>query len=1215
MAQTGDVRLGGAYVEIEAKLGNFQAQLNNARTQLNLLLQKEKDLKREQQLLNTQYQQVSSTLGSSSAQAQRLKNEINRLNAEEQLLRRNANDLNNQLNQQGQNLNRLSTHAGTLNNNFMNLRVSATQVAHAFLAIATGKFVQALIQGNAAVEETTASFEVLLNSYDKANKLTNDIVKMAAETPLETMDLSKGAKQLLAVGVELKDIMPLLQQLGDLSMGSSEKLERLIHAFGKVQTANRATLEYINIFTENGVSLIQEISSNLGITTEEFFKLSKAGKVSAQDVRDALSSMTSEGGKFYGMMEKQSKTFTGLSSTLKDNFKLILNDVGAAAFDVLKDDLEDIIQTIEDLRESGDLQKWAKQAGEAFAALVETLGNVVKFLWENRDAVVVLLEAYAGYKVMTSFTNAMLSMGGAAGLLSTAMGVLAGSILGLTVGTIVESTAMVESILRDYKELASEVDNTTSAYERNDIKAEKTAKSAREMLKRVEDLLTIQDKTTEQYDEMEKIISSLNELYPEWNLQLNDEANALNRSTEELNKYITSKEKLDRISLAESNTEKFETQLIDVQNSRLQIQNQIAYAKQEFQKLADEIKKGTENETITSDEMFAWSFSQLNLQSSIKKLEEQDKALGEEEVKLQGILGKTEEYLNNNRESTENLSEEISNLNQEFKNQDATFDTLISDLQTVKTEIDGMAKAFAEEFDGSLDEISKLSDYLSDSSKNIKLNRNQALELIKTYPQLADKLKLVSDGYEIERNVLDNLRKAKIEESRQAIQAQIDNETAVLQGVQNRIRAYNSEIASIGTLAEAQAKLAEVELAMSQVPKSQYEETGILSMYDTSTTGVGEVLNKDKAALQEIIDIYTSIGELQKQNQGYLDQLKVAGSNITKSSSSSKGETAQDKLFRDLKFARDMDKISEKEYLDTLEKLRDKYFKVGTKEWQSYTLQIKQGREKAKEEEAKANQKIYDDRRKNSDAWIEEQKFYDKISLDEQIEAYERIRTYTEEYYKKGLISYQYYQEKIKEINKKEYEIQKEQLSTAQKDNKEIYDKRYEEAKKKLEDYYDEIDKLEEERERELELSELRQQEKLYEGAVSRAGQNKLKEIQKDINSLLKEEQVTKREQEKELALEAIETEYQNLQTAQENYFKTVQSGAEETSIKIAQASNQIVEAFNRINGIISSVTGSNGTTNNSSTFNQTNNIYNNSDLNATVDMTKVLNPFSLTIK
>jgi phage-related protein len=90
-------------------------------------------------------------------------------------------------------------------------------------------------------------------------------------------------------------------------------------------------------FTNAGVPLIKELAKNFGKTDAQIKDMVSAGKIGFEDVKDAMESMTGEGSTFGGMMEKQSQTFLGAVSNIKDGLGQFATKVGQALLPVAKD--------------------------------------------------------------------------------------------------------------------------------------------------------------------------------------------------------------------------------------------------------------------------------------------------------------------------------------------------------------------------------------------------------------------------------------------------------------------------------------------------------------------------------------------------------------------------------------------------------------------------------------------------------------------------------------------------------------------------------------------------------------------------------------------------------------------------------------------------------------------------------------------------------------
>lgn len=192
------------------------------------------------------------------------------------------------------------------------------------------------IKAASDMEMLNTQFEVMLGSAEKAADLMEELKEFAATTPFALNDLAKGTQNLLAFGVPLEEVVDTMRMLGDTAGGNREKLNSLVLAFGKVQTKGKVSMEEINMIAERGVPIIGTLVDQLGVTEQQFFKLVSAGKIGREEIKQAFKTMTSEGGIFFEGMKKQSLTFAGLVSTMRDNITLVLAEIGGKLLPTMK---------------------------------------------------------------------------------------------------------------------------------------------------------------------------------------------------------------------------------------------------------------------------------------------------------------------------------------------------------------------------------------------------------------------------------------------------------------------------------------------------------------------------------------------------------------------------------------------------------------------------------------------------------------------------------------------------------------------------------------------------------------------------------------------------------------------------------------------------------------------------------------------------------------
>ena len=102
-----------------------------------------------------------------------------------------------------------------------------------------GAGIGAITALGAQAEKTSVAFRVLVGDERKAGELLQQINGFAAVTPFSNLNLEGAAQMLLNFGVAGDDVMQRLQQLGDISMGDSEKLNSLALVFGQVSAAGK----------------------------------------------------------------------------------------------------------------------------------------------------------------------------------------------------------------------------------------------------------------------------------------------------------------------------------------------------------------------------------------------------------------------------------------------------------------------------------------------------------------------------------------------------------------------------------------------------------------------------------------------------------------------------------------------------------------------------------------------------------------------------------------------------------------------------------------------------------------------------------------------------------------------------------------------------------------------------------------------------------------
>ena len=199
------------------------------------------------------------------------------------------------------------------------------------------------------------AFETMLGSGQKAKGMISDLANLAATTPFDMKGVVNVAKQLLAYGFAANEITDTMRRLGDVSAGLGLNLQDLTWLYGTTMVQGRLFTRDLMQFTGRGIPLTEELAKQFGVTKDKVSELVTAGKVGFPEVKKAIESLTNEGGKFGGLMEKQSHSITGQISNIQDSIEMAINDLGTQTEGLMNDALDITSKVIDHWKEIGEV--------------------------------------------------------------------------------------------------------------------------------------------------------------------------------------------------------------------------------------------------------------------------------------------------------------------------------------------------------------------------------------------------------------------------------------------------------------------------------------------------------------------------------------------------------------------------------------------------------------------------------------------------------------------------------------------------------------------------------------------------------------------------------------------------------------------------------------------------------------------------------------------
>ena len=256
---------------------------------------------------------------------------------------------------------------------------------------------------NRDMESYLTNFKVMLGDEQLAAEKLEEIRKMAASTPFTLSDLTEGTQTLLQFGIAADDTTNVLQMLGDISLGNADKMQTLVRAYGKMSSAQKVTLENVNMMIDAGFNPLNQICEATGESMADLYKRISDGKVGFEELQAAVEAATSEGGQFYNGMLEASQTFNGRLSTLTDNTKALLGALSDSFYSSLSDLLpvaNDVVLELTDAFTEGGVPAMLDTAAElldnfadgliqkipdAVSAVSDLLTELLNYLADHQD--------------------------------------------------------------------------------------------------------------------------------------------------------------------------------------------------------------------------------------------------------------------------------------------------------------------------------------------------------------------------------------------------------------------------------------------------------------------------------------------------------------------------------------------------------------------------------------------------------------------------------------------------------------------------------------------------------------------------------------------------------------------------------------------------------------------------------------------------------------
>ncbi|HUU97747.1 MAG TPA: hypothetical protein VM487_18585 [Phycisphaerae bacterium] len=203
---------------------------------------------------------------------------------------------------------------------------------------------------NAKFEAWTISFETFLKSATLARDRLDWLYKFSARTPFFLPELTDAARLLEAYGL---NATKWLRTIGNVAIATSTPLQQVVESFARLQTGQ--TGEAMRMMRRSGVP----------VNTIKGLKFSKMGQIE-NPTAEAMQIIKGWIETNWGdLIERQSRTLIGRSSTIRDIFNIFMKGATAQPFKRLSAAAGELVEKLWELDKNGTLAYWEEKIGSA----------------------------------------------------------------------------------------------------------------------------------------------------------------------------------------------------------------------------------------------------------------------------------------------------------------------------------------------------------------------------------------------------------------------------------------------------------------------------------------------------------------------------------------------------------------------------------------------------------------------------------------------------------------------------------------------------------------------------------------------------------------------------------------------------------------------------------------------------------------------------------
>ena len=602
----------------------------------------------------------------------------------------------------------------------------AMQFGLVFSVQQLNQWVKHMVEVRAQFELQNIALRSIIQNKEKADQIFAEVQQLALKSPFSIMQLNTYTKQMAAYGVEADKLVGVTKQLADVSAGLGVDMGRLILAYGQVKTANYLRATEVRQFTEAGLNITQELANYF---TELNGKMVTAGEVTEmitkrmvrfEDVAEVFKRVTSAGGMFYEMQEKQSEGLQGQIQRIGDAYSIMLNDIGKSNQGTIAGVLSTVRELIKNWRVVAEYIKMAAGAYLLYEAYVHR-GIIIKVVTSLANAWQLVTKAINGSTVATFMnTNAIGKLGMITSGATTAVRSLGIAIKAAMSATVILAVVQaVFSLINYFVEAKAKADQLTESLDNIDKEVGKEFDQSAASYERLARAITDSSKTFDERNEaMAELKRTFKDILPDEYMQLSyieQHAGNWNEAEKAMKQYYDSlaleKEKAAIKEANESDINETRNDIVEL--TRENLTKDLDISKGQLQSFVDNILQQMLDGSITTTEQAVDEYIRQIENWNNKSLPDYNRRNLEADLKTTDWSIRSKDSMYDLLDTAKKMREEYDNLADRQNHYATAYEKAQAEADAMmKTQADGV-KDLIERTKSGLDQINAIQNQLS----------------------------------------------------------------------------------------------------------------------------------------------------------------------------------------------------------------------------------------------------------------------------------------------------------------------------------------------------------------------------------------------------------------------------------------------------------------------------------------------------------------------